>query len=157
MKFDNKKNTYNIWLYKFIATVVLSPLIIVFSFATYFKHPFLGIDRGLWVGFFALLYLTVILYHRLRKPNYILYSDNGNKITLRYFPVKAFNHKKHSIEIPKNKFVKFEIIYASKYNSLVLYQNFKSGIGKYPPISLSALSKKDVSRLKRSLTQYIKK
>ncbi len=157
MKFDNKKSTYNIWVQKFITTVILFPLIVLFSFANYFKNPFLGIDRGFWVGFFVLLYTSVILYHRLRNPNYILFSDNGNKITLRYFPAKVFNQKKHSIEIPKSKFVKFEIISGRMFDSLILYQNFKNGVGKYPPISISALPKKDLNRLKRSLSQYIKK
>lgn len=157
MQFDNKQGTYRIWLQKFITAVVLTPLILMFSFSNYFNYLFWGIARGFWIGFFCLLWVSVILYHRLSSPYYIEYSDNGNKITLRYFPVKPFNQKKHSIEIPKNKFTKFEIVKGSRYNSLVLYQNFKKGVGKYPPISLSALSKENLRMLKKSLSQHVKK
>ena len=157
MQFDNKKATYRIWLQKFITPVVLSPLILTFSFSNYFNQPFWGIARGFWIVFFCVIWVSVILYHRLSSPYYIYYSDKGNKITLRYFPVKPFNQKKHSIEIPKSKFVKFEIVKGSTYNSLVLYQNFKKGVGKYPPISLSALSKENLKAVKSSLNQHIKK
>jgi len=157
MQFDNKKGTYRIWLQKFITPIILSPLLLTFTFSHYFDRPFWGFDRIYWIILFCLLWISVILYHRLTKPHFFSYSDRGNKITIRYFPIKPFNQKKHSIEIPKDRFVKFEIVGSGSYRSLILYQNFKKGVGKYPPIPLSLVSKANLKDLKASLSQHVKK
>ena len=157
MQLENKKSTYNIWLQKFAATVILAPLIMVASFADFFNNPFLGFERVFWIVLFCLLYVSVILYHHIRNPYFIFYSDNGDKIVLRYYPVKAFNQKKNSIIIPKSKFVRYEIIGSGPGEKIILYAVFKSGVGKYPQIPLNALPKNDRVRLYKSLNQYVKK
>lgn len=157
MQVDNKKSTYGIWLQKFAATVILAPLIIVSSFSDFFNNPFLGFDRIFWIIFFVLLYISVIAYHRLKNPHFVFYSDNGDKIIVRYYPIKAFNQRKNSIVIPKTKFVKYEVMGSGINEKLIVYGIFKSGVGKYPPVPLNALPKADRVKVYKSLNQYIKK
>jgi hypothetical protein len=157
MKIENKKETYRIWLQKFVATVIFAPLVIVFSFAKYFNEPFLGLERAWLIIIITFLYLLVIIYHQLLNPYYILYSDNGNKIQLRFYPVRAFNQKKKSFLIPKDKLVKFEIQKRIIGEQIVIYQQFKKGIGKYPPVPLTGLGNEERKKLKASLLRYCRK
>lgn len=157
MQIDNKKSTYNIWLQKFAATVVLSPLIVVASFGKFFNNPFLGFERIYWILLFVLLYVFVILYHRFRNPYFVFYSDHGDKIILRYYPIRAFNKKKNSIVIPKNRFIRYEIKGSGLSERISVYALFKNEVAKYPEIPLNALPKSDRIKMYRSLDQYVKK
>jgi len=157
MIYDNRKNTLKVWLVKFTATVVLTPMILFASFSTYFKNPVFGVDRTWYILGLALLYLLVIVYYRLKRPYFVFFADNGNKILMRYYPVRAINRKKNSIEIPKNELVKFEIQKKFPFREeLFLYQKFRKGVGKYPPVNLSAVNKKDKSAIISALQKYIK-
>ncbi len=158
MKFDNKRDTLKIWLQKLIATVIFTPLIFTILFGRTFKEPVLGIGRDTYLVVTILLYGSIMIWHFLRRPSYVYFSDNGNKIILRYYNVSAFNRKKHTMEIPKAQFVKFEIRkYFPGTEKIFLYQRISKGIARYPGVSLSLVKKADRDRLKRALTQYIKK
>lgn len=157
MQIDNKKGTYSIWLQKFAITITMFPLIIVSSFSDFFQNPFLGFERVFWIILFCLLYLSVIIYHRIKNPHYVFYSDNGDKLVLRFYPIKAFNQKKSSIIIPKKKFVKYEVLGKGMSEKLIVYGIFKNGIGKYPEIPVNTIPKLDKARIYKSLNQYIKK
>ncbi len=157
MKLTNKKETYRIWLQKFVATVIYTPLILVFFFSDYFDKPFIGLERPLLIIIVTILYLSVIIYHHLLNPYFLFYSDHGDKLTFRYYPIRAFNQKKQSIVIPKEKFVKYEIEKKFMGEKLYLFQQNRKGVAKYPPVSLSGLGTDDRNRLKGSLNQYLRK
>ncbi|MFW5645562.1 MAG: hypothetical protein ACOCZL_06580 [Bacteroidota bacterium] len=157
MKLANKKETYHIWLQKFIATVIFTPLVLVVAFSKFFNEPFLGLNRALLIIILSLMYLAVIAYHHLLNPYFIFYTDHGDKLQFRYYPIRAFNSKKNSILIPKHKFVSFKTEKTFLGEKLYLYQQNRKGLAKYPPISLSGLSSKDREDLKTSLNQYLKK
>lgn len=155
MKIENRKETYRIWLQKFVATVIFAPLVLVFSFANYFDEPFLGLGRAWLILIVTFLYLLLIVYHHILNPYYIFYSDNGDKIQLKFYPVRAFNQKKKSFLIPKDKLVKFETKKKLLGEQIIIFQKFKKGVGKYPPVPLTGLSKEDRNKLKSSLSRYI--
>ncbi|MBE0653380.1 MAG: hypothetical protein IH594_06255 [Bacteroidales bacterium] len=157
MKIENKRGTYRIWLQKFIAAVIFTPLVLVFSFSRYFDKPFIGLERAWLIVLITLLYLVVIVYHHLLNPYYIFFSDHGENLVLKFYPVRAFNQKKNSIQIPKSKFVKFEIEKTTFGERIILYQQNRNGIAKYPPVSLTGLDEKDIKNLKSALARYIKK
>jgi hypothetical protein len=157
MKLANKKETYRIWLQKFVATLILTPLVLVFSFSNYFDKPFFGLQRAHLIIIVSLLYLIVIAYHHLLNPYFIFYSDHDDKLTFRFYPVRAFNQKKNSIVISKEKFVKYETEKTFLGEKLFLFQLSRKGIARYPSISLSGLNSKDKESLKSSLNQYVKK
>ena len=156
MKTDNKKETYKIWLQKFITTVLFVPAIIVVWFTDLFNNPVLGLEKGHYIIIISVLYFSVFMYHFLKRPDFIFFSDNGPKIILRYYNISAMNRKKHSIEIPKDLFMKYDIEKFFMGNEkLILYQKHKTGIAKFPGVSLSALSKEKKNKIKKSLDQYL--
>ncbi len=158
MKIDNKKETYRIWIQKFIATVLFVPAIIVVWFTDMFDDQVLGLERVHYIIIICCLYFGLFLYHYLLQPDFVFYTDNGPGITLRFYHIRAMNRKKHSIEIPKDLFVKYE---SEKFffgnERLILYQRYKHNVAKFPAVSLSALSQDKKIRMKESLDQYLKK
>jgi hypothetical protein len=156
MKLDNKKNTFRIWLQKFFATLLFVPAVIVIWFTRLFNDPVLGLEKGHYLIIACVLYIAVWVYHFLLKPYFVFFTDNGNKIIFRYYPISALNRKKHSIEIPKDTFLRYKTeTYFLGKERLFLYQRLKNKIAKYPPVNLSALGKNDIIRLKRALDQYV--
>jgi hypothetical protein len=157
MILDNKKATYNIWLVKFISTVIFFPLVSVISFSYFFTGPVLGLERTHYILIACALYIGIMVYYTLKHPYFIFYSDRSEKIVLRYYPIKALNQKKQSIEIPKSQFLKYE---TEKFflgnEKLFLFQRYNNKVAKFPAISLSALTKKEIQQIKASLNQYVK-
>ncbi|PID92105.1 MAG: hypothetical protein CSA96_04870 [Bacteroidetes bacterium] len=95
----------------------------------------------------------------LIRPYFLLYSDAGEKLSFRYYPMSLLNRRRNIIEIYKSQFVKYELkdyLFGSQ-QEIVLYQVFRKKMTRYPPIPLSALNKKDRARLLASLDKYAKK
>ncbi len=159
MKLDNRKNVYRIWLKKFLATAILTSLVIVIGFTEFFQTPVLGIDKSWYLIGVVIIYLCLGIYHFLQKLNYVSYSDNGEKIILRYYPIRILNQKKNSIEIPKQSFVSWEIkkFMFGMHEMLYVSGRFKTRIAKYPGISLSAVNSVDRKKLKAALNMHVKK
>jgi hypothetical protein len=154
---DNKKATYNIWLIKFVSTVIFFPLVSVISFSYFFTGPVLGLERTHYILIVCVLYIGIMVYYTLKHPYFIFFSDRGEKIIMRYYPIRALNQKKQSIEIPKSQFLKYE---TEKFflgnEKLYLFQRFNNKVAKFPAVSLSALSRKEIKEIKASLNQYVK-
>jgi hypothetical protein len=87
---------------------------------------------------------------------YVNYSDEGESIVFRYFTSGIFGGKKNSVEIDKRTFAgyKTEKKLFGLIMSITLYQNFREGVAKYPPIFISALNKEEKSKVFRSLNLY---
>jgi hypothetical protein len=157
MKFDNRKNTYKIWFRKFLLTAILLTLIILFGFSEYFKKPVLGLDKSFYLISLGIIYVILIIINAMLKHDFVFYGDVGDKIIMRYYPIRVMNRKKNSIEIPKNKFVRFEIekFFFGMKERIILFQKTRNGIARYPAVSLSAVDRQDRERLKIALSQYI--
>ncbi len=159
MKFDNRKNTYQIWLGKLLTTSIATVLVITISFTDFFKTPVLGIDKSWYFIALVILYSGLSIFSILRKPHYVFFSDSGDKIILRFYPTRIFNRKKSSIEIPKQSFFSWEVkpFLLGTCEMLYVYGKFKSRVAKYPGISLSSVSSGDREKLKAILKSYVKK
>jgi hypothetical protein len=159
MKIDNRKNTYQIWLGRFLSTTILTVLVIVIWFTDFFKTPVLGLDKSWYFIALVIAYSGLSIYNILRKPHYVYFSDNGDKIILRYYPTRIFNRSKSSIEIPKQSFFSWEVktFLFGSCEMLYVYGKMKTRVAKYPGISLSAVSKNDRDKIKAALTNYVKK
>jgi hypothetical protein len=157
VKFQNRKNTMTIWVNKFVMTLIFTIMIVFTGFTKWFDEPVLGIERVHWIVIIVAVWLLFVFLQGLRRPCYIYFEDTGDKLIIRYYPLKILNQKKNSIEIPKKDFIKFttEKFFFRKYEKIILYQKFKKGIAKYPPISLSAVNKNDIAKIKTLLGQYI--
>ncbi len=156
VKFQNRKSTVNIWLQKFVMTLLFTICLIFVGFTRWFEQPLFGFERIVWIALVLIVWLLLVLFQNARRPCYIYFEDRDDRIIIRYYPLRIINQKKHSIEIPKNDFIRFETenFFFRKFEKLIIYRKFKKGIGKYPPISLSAVSKSDIMKIKTILRQY---
>lgn len=159
MILENRKTAIKVRLRTFVATVVFATIISIIYTTRILNSPVLGLTKYQFTIFFALIYIFLLLYSYFLNLNYIYYSDNGHSIIFRYYSLRIFSSRKNSIEIPKKDFIQYDFekkIFNLK-ETLVLYQGIKTGVAKYPPISISSLTKEEKIKLKKSLSRYVKK
>ena len=159
MKIDNQRNVYKVWLRKLIITILFVMFIIALVFINLFVDPDSSITKYHIAIAISIVYIIISLVGMFRNPYYFHFHDTKDMLVIRYYPVGLFNHKKNSIEIPIQHFVKFEIekFFLGTGEKLIVYQNYRQKVAKYPPISLSAVDRTDRDRLKVVLTRYSKR
>lgn len=158
MKVDNQKNTYRIWLRRLITAIVFTLAIVILIFIPWFDNPDLWISEYHLMICIAILYVVISILNTMKTPYFVSYSDHGEMIVMRYYPLSIFNSKKNSIEIPKPQFVKYELkpFFFGRFQKIILYQHFRNKVVPYPPISLSALEEDDRNRILASLQKYVR-
>jgi len=156
MKVDNQRNTYRIWLSRLVMTIVFTLAIIIILFLPWFDKEDSAITKYHAIIFIALVYILINLVNYLKRPYFVAYSDQGEKIVMRYYPLSLFTSRKNSIEIPKSQFVRYEIkpFLFRTQQWVILYQHFRTKEAKYPPISLSAVDKADREQILSSLEKH---
>ncbi len=159
MKVDNQRNTYRIWISRLIMTMVFALVILLLIFIPWLDNLATGITKYHLMILISVIYVGINWINFMKRPNFVSYSDEGEMIVVRYYPLSMFTSRKHSIEIPKKQFVKFELkpFLFSTQQKLILVQNFRNKEAKYPPICLSALDKEDKEKMLESLGKYIHK
>ena len=156
MKIDNQRNTYRIWLSRLVITIVFAMAILLLVFVSWFDNLESGITKYHIVILISVIYLAINWLNFMKRPYFVSYSDQGEMLVVRYYPVSMFTSRKHSIEIPKQQFVKFELkpfLFKSQHY-LILHQNFRGKVASYPRISLSAMEKEDREKMLQSLEKY---
>jgi len=159
MKIDNQRNTYRIWLSRLVITIVFAMAILLLVFVSWFDNLESGITKYHIVILISVVYLAINWLNFMKRPYFVSYSDQGEMLVVRYYPVSMFTSRKHSIEIPKQQFVKFELkpfLFKSQHY-LILHQNFRGKVASYPRISLSAMEKEDREKMLQSLEKYAAK
>ncbi|WP_297100952.1 hypothetical protein [uncultured Draconibacterium sp.] len=107
------------------------------------------------LGVFSMWYL----YFHVADYQYIEFSDDEDRIVLRYYKVVSFSGKAYnSIEFPKNRLrkVHFENSFFGKLSDLTLIIKTDRGIAEYPVVSLAGLNLNDRKRIQESLNSIIK-
>ena len=136
---------------------VFTAIILSFLLLEIFDKPVLGISKGYFVLFFSIVYLLLLVYNYLRDYNYIYFNDEGKKIIFRYYSMHPLSQAKRSIEINKGSLVKFEIqtgLFGIK-SKIILYQKVKTGVYKFPAVSITALTKEERAKLLSALNGLI--
>ncbi len=156
MKLDNQKNTYRIWLSRLVMTMVFALIILILMFVGWFDDLEAGITKYHLVIVISGVYVLINWINFLKRPYFVSYSDQGEMIVVRYYPVSMFTSRKNSIEIPKKQFVKYELkpFFLKTQHYLILSQNFRGKVAQFPKISLSAMDKDDREKLLQSLDKY---
>lgn len=158
MQIDNQRNIYRIWLSRLVMTVIFALVILAFVFISWFDNLESGITKYHFIILVCVIYLAINWVNYLKRPYYVSYSDKGEMLVIRYYPVGMFTSRKNSIEIPQKQFAKFELqkFFFGTQQKLILVQKFRGKEAKYPPISLSALDQGDREKMLESLKSYIR-
>jgi hypothetical protein len=158
MKVDNQRNTYRIWLRRMVMAILFTLIIIVLIFIPWFGGNDQWLSKYHLIILVAAVYVLINIINYLKVPYFISYSDQGEMIIVRYYPLSLFTTRKNSIEIPKQQFVKYELkpFFGGRYHKLILFQHFRNRIVSYPPISLSAMDRTDRDMMLTSLQKYFK-
>jgi hypothetical protein len=156
MTLDNSRTIISLRLKLFAATVLFLAYIILAYVAEKIKFPLLGMSDTRWTVILVALYLFFAFLPMFLNYQYISYSDEGEKIIFRYFSAGMVGGRKNSVEINKKSFSGYEMesSYFGLIKSITLFQKFKEGDAKYPPVYLSALTREEIIKIKRSLDLY---
>lgn len=156
MIIDNQKTIISRKIQKLFLAILTGAVIVIILTTNIIGDGFLELSRKNWAVIVASLYLIYYIYQIIIEPYYIYFSDDGEKIVLRYYSAGALGSKKSAIEIPKNQFHNFHTkkVFINHKEKLTLYQRTSKGIFKYPPISLSALNLNEKNILKNTLKKY---
>ncbi len=159
MIIDNQRTIIKLKLRKLFYAIAASIIIIILLTTNIIKTEYLGLTKGNWAIIAGALYVLYYIYQSFLDPYYIYFSDEGEKIILRYYQSSSFNSTKNAIEIPKNQLYKFDIQkkIINQKEILILFQNTPKGIFKYPPVCISALNSNEKEILKETLKKYLQK
>ena len=149
MNISNKKKASAIKRLFFL----LSVFIAVVSLILFMIDVLYGI---IGVGVFSLWYL----YFHVADYQYIEFSDEENKVMLRYYKTIRFGKSEYSsIEFPQNALLQanFENSVFGKLTDVTLIVKTKRGPAEFPSVSLTAMPKADRTAMKTVLYDIIHK
>lgn len=156
MTFDNSRTIIGLRIKLFTVTVIFLAYLIVTYVAHIIKFPLLGMSETAWTVIIAVIWLFVAFLPMFLNYQFIFFSDETEKIILRYFNAGIVGGRKNSLEIDKRTFSGYRT--DSKFFGLIisitLFQKFSEGVAKYPPVYISALSGDEKDKLYRALNQY---
>ena len=149
MIIDTKEEASTLWKTKIFILAIF--MVLVALTATY-----LPVDKTIKYvicGILSTLFLIFYWYQYKMGYTYFYFSNNGKNLTFRFYSLQNLHGKPKTIEISRISFLKYDIVtsFFDQKESLVLYQKTSKGVAKYPPISLTLLSKKQKTELKRAL------
>ena len=156
MTFDNSLTIKIQRLTLFGASVALLAFIALTYFERLIKYPLLGMSDTAWTIMLIIIYLIIVFMPWIRKYQFIYYSDEGDSIIIRYFESGIFGGRKNSVEINKKTFSGFKTDSGllGLVQSITLFQQYKEGVAKYPPVYISALSRKERKKVIKSLRLF---
>jgi len=153
MTFDNSTKIISLRIRLFAETVVLLGFIAITYFAKLLRFPILGMSDTLLTVILIFIYFVLIFYPMALNYQYIYFSDDGDSIIFRYFMAGIVGGKKNSVEISKESYAgyKKESRFFGLIQNVILYQQLREGVAKYPPIYISILTRKEKAKVLNSL------
>lgn len=91
---------------------------------------------------------------------YVEFSDDNDKILLRYYPAVKFGKKDYNeIEFPQKMLhdARFETSLFGLITDLMLVVKTKRGVAEYPSVSLSAVKAADRKKIEEALYRILEK
>lgn len=157
MIIENKKTAIWVRLRALILAIVFTTIIVVIFTSGWFDKPLAGISKTHYAVFVLSVYIIISFYFYALELNYFYFNDEGQKLIVRYYSLRPFHELKRSVEIPKQDFAKFELhkTFFGQKTYLILYQRMKKNIAKYPPISISSLTKDEWNNLNKALIRSL--
>ncbi len=117
---------------------------------------FLGLQSDVIVlGALTVIFIFCLWFAGNLGFNYLYISFENEMLVIKYFSVSPVSGKHKMIEIPLQSLYKYEIetsIYGLR-KDLILFRRTPKGIAKYPPVSITLLSDKDLAMLQKALSE----
>jgi hypothetical protein len=145
MIIENRKQAFKIRVWQFLIPFIFSMIIVVILMSNWFHRSLFGLSKEILALILLGLFIIYAVIHYLMDYNYIYFNDNDHgKIVFRHISLRLFSTRKLSIEIPKETFQGFELKKKMMgwKEMLVLFQNTKKGIARFPEVCINSLSKK---------------
>lgn len=152
MTFDNSKKIINLRLKQVGLTILLLVYIILAFPAGIIKFPVLGMNETILTLILVSIWVIFTFAPALMNYQYIFFSDENERIIVRYFNAGVFGGKKNSIEIHKSVFAGYKTEKGFLALKLILFQKLGDGVAKYPPVYITALSRQEKQKLFSSLS-----
>jgi len=153
MTFNNSKTIIGARIRIFTVMVLVIVYFILAYFAEIIKFPLLGMSDTFWTITAIVVFFIFATFPMMLNHQYVSFSDDGDTIVFRYFMAGIFGGKKNSVEINKSSFAGYRIEsrYFGLMQSVILFQQMREGVAKYPPIYISNLTKKEKAKVLYSL------
>jgi len=112
MTFDNQKTVEKLQaLKKIYAILVLTSVIVLYTTKLgIYLHQKVGLSNPIISFSLVIAYLLYYFYHLFAKTSFLSFSDNDNRIVIRFYSLKSVNPKMNSIEIPKHLFLNMMMV-----------------------------------------------
>ncbi len=149
MLVENTNTAMSIWVKNLISTIVLTVSLILIYMVHLLKEPVLGVGQFEATIFLCTLYLFLVLPTIVLKYQFVYFSLEENKLSVKYYTIGFIPGAKKSFEFYASEFYKYELE-RSLFNlreSIIIFRKVKKGIAKYPPISLTGLKEKQRNQI----------
>jgi len=156
MTIDNSKTIIGLRIRLFAQTVLVIAWLIIVYFAKLINFPLLGLNESVWTFILLAIYFILAFYPMFLNYQYIFFSDDNDRIIIRYFMAGIVGGKKNSVEISKESFAgyKVEKRFFGLDRSIILFQQLREGVARYPPVHISVLTKKERAKILNSLYRH---
>jgi hypothetical protein len=157
MTVENKHLHIITWLVQLVSTMIY----VFFVFSVYLTNIYErltpNIDKDYYTIGLGVLYIFALIYPNLLKLHYLYYSDTGDMLTIKTYPLGFFTSGKKSYKIPKKDFVRAELkeSFFRLRKILILYQRIGKKVAKYPPLYINSLPKEDQKKILLSLSRLM--
>lgn len=146
MELENKQKASTIKLIN-----MLIPLLVVIGIAVlYLVTEVTEVSYAIYAVSFLIVYFVVL---GQIKPMFISVFVGPELLRFRFKSLSPFNSSNKTIQLKPEQFSRFDMIekLAGLKKQLIVYVNSPSGLAKYPPISISALTKAEIEKLSKAL------
>jgi hypothetical protein len=158
MTIDNKHLHAFTWMVHLVTTILFVLFVFSVYLSSFYEKILPGIDKKIYIITGGILYLGILLYPNILRLHYIFYSDTGDSITVKTYPIGFFTSGKKSYAIPKKDFVRAELreSFFHLHKALILYQRIGGkGVAKYPPVYINGMPPEDRKKILLSLSRLM--
>ncbi len=160
MTIDNNHLHKFIWVLHLVSTIIFVLFVFSAYLTNFYERVTPGIDKKYYVIGLGIIYVLILFSPNILRLHYLYYSDNGNSLVIKTYPIGFFTSGKKSYRIPKKDFVRAELKerFFHLHKSLTFYQRIPgSGIAKYPPVYINGLPAEDQQKILLSLSRLMVK
>jgi Ca2+/Na+ antiporter len=158
MIFDNRKIVARLTVRRYLSLFVFLIIMALLLLLNVVKRDLWGMDRSFYVFITCTVYVFYVVYAYFRSYNFFSFNDEEEKLVFRFISLRPFDNEKKAIEIAKKDFGGYEFrkTFLGFKQELILKVKTKKGVANYPPISITAISKKHKIMLENAFDILIK-